>query len=134
MSWGTCYSGSNNIHASYPPLMSDGRIYTDYKTNCNSNNNINSNEYRDFMISNATMIMNENTNKAWNDCGNCNITRNKHTNHTKYFFKSCNDFSQPYGYESSNLKNMYLSREALQSRMIAPMIDQDKLLQFQRAK
>ena len=27
MSWGTCYSGSNNIHFGFPPIMTDGRNY-----------------------------------------------------------------------------------------------------------
>ena len=30
MSWATCYSGSNNIHFDYPPLMNDGRAYAGF--------------------------------------------------------------------------------------------------------
>jgi hypothetical protein len=37
MSWGTCYSGSNNIHFDYPALMSDGS-YTDWNPSCAVNN------------------------------------------------------------------------------------------------
>ena len=31
MSWGTCYSGSNNIHFDSPPLMSDGRNFASWQ-------------------------------------------------------------------------------------------------------
>ena len=31
MSWGTCYSGSNNIHFNYPPIMADGRNYATWQ-------------------------------------------------------------------------------------------------------
>ena len=31
MSWGTCYSGSNNIHFDYPPIMDDGRNYAKWQ-------------------------------------------------------------------------------------------------------
>ena len=31
MSWGTCLSGSNNIHFDFPPLMSDGRNFASWQ-------------------------------------------------------------------------------------------------------
>ena len=31
MSWGTCYSGSNNIYRDFPPIMNDGRNYTNWQ-------------------------------------------------------------------------------------------------------
>ena len=34
MSWGTCYSGSNNIHMGFPALMSDGRLYANWDAAC----------------------------------------------------------------------------------------------------
>jgi hypothetical protein len=43
-------------------------------------------------------------------------------------FASVLDNSQPFGYESSDLKNYYLSRQQLQARMIAPVITQNELL------
>jgi hypothetical protein len=36
--------------------------------------------------------------------------------------------SQPYGYEDSDLKNLYLSSYELQCRMVAPIITQDQFL------
>lgn len=58
---------SNNRHHSCPALMSDGRIFTNYLSNRMYNdfikykNNINVNtDYKDFLQSNATVIIAEN--------------------------------------------------------------------------
>ena len=40
MSWGTCYKASNNIHAGFPALMSEGNLYTDYDSACKMNNTL----------------------------------------------------------------------------------------------
>jgi hypothetical protein len=45
-----------------------------------------------------------------------------------FVFDSVLDSSQPFGYENSDLKNYYLSRQQLQARMIAPVITQNELL------
>jgi len=42
------------------------------------------------------------------------------------------DTREPFGYVQSDLKDVYLSREALQSRMVAPEITQEQVLAFQR--
>jgi hypothetical protein len=47
---------------------------------------------------------------------------------TPYVFSSALDSSQPFGYETSDLKNVYLSRYELQSRMMAPSISQSEYL------
>ncbi len=47
---------------------------------------------------------------------------------TPFLFSSCTDNSQPYGYETSDLKNLYLSQQSLESRMVTPVITQDQLL------
>ena len=38
------------------------------------------------------------------------------------------DKSQPFGYENSNLKNLYLSSQQLQCRMVAPILTQEQYL------
>lgn len=132
MSWGTCYSGSNNIHFDYPPLMSDGRNYVNYDPACDFNrklikqNNIQSNfQYRQFLIQNANKIREQSTIQACDNCGVCDYGYPlQKSPRGKYIYKHCNDFSQPYGYENSDLKNIYLSRQALQSRMVAPLMSQ----------
>lgn len=139
MSWGTCYSASNNIHPDYPALMSDGNIYTNYNSDCNINRqiiqkeNIKSNfEYRKFLTNNAKKIMNVNRKEACNMCGVCHYGYPLQMNHGKYLYRSIQDGTQPYGYETSDLKREYLSRQQLQSRLVAPILSQNKLLSYPR--
>lgn len=139
MSWGTCYSASNNIHPDFPSLMSDGRIYTSYNSDCNVNRqiiqkeNIKSNfEYRMFLTNNANKIMQTNKKEACNMCGVCQYGYPLQMNNGKYLFKSIQDNTTPYGYENSNLKNEYLTRQQLQSRLVAPILNQNQLLTFPR--
>ena len=71
MSWATCFSGSNNIHFNFPPIMQDGRTYSSYQPEAVVNqriqevNNINTNwKYRQFLTQNADQIMQFNTTEA----------------------------------------------------------------------
>jgi hypothetical protein len=139
MSWGTCYSASNNIHFDLPPLMSDGRNYTNYKTpstvneNIIRNNNIRTNnDYIRFLTNNAEKLIGLNHVRACGSVGNTdfNTTMNrKYFGNNKYLYKSCEDKSQPFGYESSDLKNIYLTRQQLQSRMVSPILSQQGYLE-----
>ena len=74
MSWGTCYKASNNIHAGYPALMSEGNLYTDWNSACKINNKIKNDAglksnyaYRQWLINNANNVMNKNTMAACAD-------------------------------------------------------------------
>ena len=40
MSWGTCYSGSNNIYHDFPPIMHDGRNYSSWQPGASLNEHI----------------------------------------------------------------------------------------------
>lgn len=141
MSWGTCYSGSNNIHFDYPALMSDGRLYTNWETDCTRNNQIiESNgiqtnyQYRKFLTENAGNIMMDNLVQACDQCGVCSYGYPYQMNKGgKHLYKSCRDRTQPYGYETSDLKNAYLARQELQSRLVAPLLSQQGLLHLNRA-
>ncbi len=140
MSWGTCYAGSNNIHFNFPPIMSDGRNYSSWQPGAVINeqlreqNNITSNwKYREFLTKNATNIMNTNLILACDNCGACPPKYNGNQNpssqyNNPYVFSSPLDNSQPFGYCDSDLKNIYLSRYELQSRMVAPVLSQDQYL------
>ncbi len=140
MSWGTCYAGSNNIHFNFPPIMADGRNYATWQPGAvinekiRENNNIKSNwDYRTFLQNNAVKIMQTNSIAACNNCAACPPVYNGNQNpisqsNVPYVFDSPLDNSQPFGYETSDLKNMYLSRNELQSRMSAPHISQEQLL------
>ncbi len=134
MSWATCYAGSNNIHFNFPPIMSDGRNYATWQPGAvvnekiRDNNNITSNwDYRNFLQHNATKIIQANSISACNNCGACPPLYTGSQNpdvqsNTPFVFASALDSSQPFGYETSDLKNLYLSRYELQSRMLSPSI------------
>lgn len=139
MSWGTCYSGSNNIHFNFPPIMADGRNYSTWQPGAvvneiikQKNNIVSNSQYREYLIHNATEVMQANLVGACDSCGyNLNLISNTNTNtekSTPFLFVSPLDKSQPYGYETSDLKNLYLSRYELQSRMMAPSLTQAQYL------
>ena len=139
MSWGTCYSGSNNIHSDYPALMSDGRFGTNYDPSCENNdrivngNNIRTNyQYRQFLIHNAGKLMSMNKDEACDQCGVCKYGAPlQGVYNGKYIYRSAIDRITPYGYETSDLKNVYLSRQALESRLEAPLMSQQGYLMNQ---
>jgi len=137
MSWGTCYKASNNIHAGYPALMSEGNLYTDWNSACKANNLLkdrigikNNYMYRQWLINNAVGVMGKNRVSACAQCCGCMESFKPQPNSEKYLFKSCADKTQPFGYEHSNLKNLYLSDTALQSRLCAPIMTQAQMIQM----
>jgi hypothetical protein len=133
MSWGQCYSGSNNIHFDFPPIMKDGRNFSSWQpeavinTNIQHRENISSNwEYRKYMQRNGLNIMKYNYLSSSNELG---ITPNTTKNTTSsinapFLYKNKFDDSEPsYGYSNSDLKTPYLSRQQLNSRIISPSIN-----------
>jgi hypothetical protein len=133
MSWGTCYSGSNNIHFDFPPIMADGRNYASWQPEAVVNERIQKQEnittswkYRQYLINNATNIMKINNQEA---CSALGLPSHFSTNATPstnvpFTFKTTYDTNKPgYGYNDSNLKQPYLTREQLQARMVAPIIN-----------
>ncbi len=139
MSWGTCYSGSNNIHFDFPPIMKDGRNYANWQPGgalneeIRKDNKIHSNwAYRKYLTENADNIIQKNQAAACDDCCTCPAKYgnpiSQPTNNTPFLYKSCTDTSQPFGYENSDLKNLYLSDVQLQSRMVTPVFTQEQLL------
>ena len=140
MSWGTCYSGSNNIHFGYPPLMSDGRNFASWlpgdqiNKQIRQDNKIQSNwEYRRYLTNNAENIMKQNSASSCDQCCGCPaVYRNANEalseekiqtqNNEPFLFKSCTDNSMPFGYENSDLKQIYLNDTQLQYRLSAPTI------------
>ena len=134
MSWGTCYKGSNNIHFNFPPLMNDGRNYSNYEAGASLDNNLKkkaniktNSDYRKFLQKNADSIIRNNQLNACNECSNYYNTNNNNNNNlgiTKpYIFDSIISNDQPYGYENSDLKNIYLSRQVLQAQMHSPRFE-----------
>jgi len=120
--------------------MADGRNYSTWQPGAAVNeiirqkNNITSNsQYRQYLTNNAMEVMQSNLVGACDACGfNLNLIGNDDTSNSKnakpFLFSSPWDQSQPFGYESSDLKNLYLSRYELQSRMMAPSLSQEQYL------
>jgi hypothetical protein len=130
--WGTCFSGSNNIHFNFPPIMADGRNYASWQPDAVVNERIQKQEnitsnwsYRQYLTQNALQIMKYNTSEACYDLG---LPSHEQTNKTPssnvpYLYSSTFDTKNPgFGYCSSDLKSPYLSREQLNARMIAPTL------------
>ena len=137
MSWGTCYSGSNNIHFDFPPIMADGRNYATWQPGAVINEQIRNQEgiktnwqYRNYLTHNADSIIKNNQLEACNECCSCpaRYGNNQKISNSPFLYKSCIDDRQPYGYENSNLKNLYLSDYQLQCRMVAPILTQEEYL------
>ena len=133
MSWGTCYSGSNNIHFNFPPIMADGRNFAQWQPDAVVNNRIQQKEgitnnwnYRQYLQQNGLQIMNYNTTEACYELGlDPHVQTGKTpSDNVPYTFRSTFDTGKPgFGYCNSDLKNPYLSREQLNSRLIAPSIN-----------
>jgi len=138
MSWGTCYSGCNNIHFGFPPLMADGRNYADWlpgdqiNNQIRKDNGIKSNyEYRQFLVNNADQIMHQNSIEACDQCCSCpaRYGDDQPNNGSPFLYKTCTQSTQPFGYQNSDLKTMYLSEYQLQCRLSAPILSQYEYLQ-----
>ena len=133
MSWATCYSGSNNIHFNFPPIMADGRNFASWQPDAVINQRIQKQEhiksnwqYRQYLQNNGAQIMAYNNLEACYDLGlDPHVQTGKTpSNNVPYAFKSAFDTTTPgFGYCNSDLKNPYLSREQLNSRMVSPSIN-----------
>ena len=118
--------------------MSDGRNYSSWQPNAIMNNqividnNINSNaDYRAFLTKNADKIIKQNQQTACSGCCNClDIPQTNKTSNSPYLYRSCTDSTQPYGYEKSDLKEMYLSREQLNNKRQIPNISEEEYIQM----
>ena len=132
MSWATCYSGSNNIHFNSPPIMNDGRNFAQWQPDAAVNKRIQQKEgitnnwnYRQYLQQNGLQIMNYNTTEACYELGlDPHVQTGKTpSDNVPYTFRSTFDTGKPgFGYCNSDLKNPYLSREQLNSRLVAPSI------------
>jgi len=121
-SWGTCFSGSNNIHFDFPPIMADGRNFASWQAEAVVNESIqkqanitSSWEYRRYLTQNALEIMKFNNSQACNDLGL--PSRTLVNNPAPSLVQ--NELKHP---EYSDLKKIYLTREELQARMVSPSV------------
>lgn len=127
--------GANTRFPSFPPLMKDGRsIVSSWQPEAVLNdriireNNIRSNwEYRRFLTKNANQLIESNAQEAANDTG-FTILTSEYLAGTPHKYSSLEDNKPILGVEQSDLKQLYLSREQLDSRKIAPAITQAELI------
>jgi hypothetical protein len=138
MSWGTCYAGSNNIHANFPPIMMDGRNFANWQPGASINEQIRKDagiksnwEYRKYLSTNADKIIHFNQLTAFGECGG-NTPHGASlpvSNNSPYLYKSCQDKTMNYGYDDSDLKNLYISSVDIDARMVTPVVTQAQLLE-----
>jgi nucleoid DNA-binding protein len=123
--------------------MNDGRNFAGWQPGNAVNEsirraeNIKTNwDYRRFLTTNADQIMTLNKIDAVNMSGHgsfeVNAYEQENQRNVPFMYASVMDDREPFGYVQSDLKETYLSREALQARMIAPEITQEQVLEFQR--
>jgi hypothetical protein len=118
--------------------MSDGRsVISSWQPESVTNkkiikeNDIKSNwMYRKYLTKNSLSIQKQNFKEALNDTGYNFNNELKTANNgllTPYTFNDYDDTTQPFGNHRSDLKDIYLSREQLQSRKVAPALTQEQL-------
>jgi hypothetical protein len=118
---------TNNQYPQFPPLMNDGRsVISSWNTETSMNdklkseNRIHTNwEYRKYLIDNAMSIMKENFVETANDTGSGFVSAYKPTDGQPFLVNSIND-KNAVEISSSDLKDIYLSREQLYSRKFVP--------------
>lgn len=131
--WENCYSASNNYDFNSPAKMADGRLWSQWQPDAVINERIQRQEnihtnwgYRQYLQKNGLEIMKYNNQEA---CYALGLDPHFNTGKTPsdnvpYTFKGTFDSSKPgFGYCNSDLKNPYLSREQLNSRLVAPTIN-----------
>lgn len=135
MSWATCYSGSNNIHLESPPMMSDGRNYSSWEPDAAANEKMKTNaniktnwDYRNYLQTHASEIMKHNSVESCYALGTSvkpvPAANTYAKNGPPFMFDGSFDTKTPmFGYEDSDLKNVYMSREQLYARSVAPSIN-----------
>jgi hypothetical protein len=136
---------TNNQYPNIPPRMSDGRAITaSYQPEAVINNQllqetgIRTNwEYRNYLTQNAKAIINYNFTESANDCGYYQrfVEPPKVVNTpSPYLYSSYMDNTPVAGVADSDLKQLYLSREQLNARRIAPAITQEDFLKMKQGK
>ena len=119
--WATQYTPNNQVDANTPGILSDGRLFTDYTQNSIVNDTIRkehnlktNEEYRRFMVYQTDAILQYNYEQM--------VTANQpkmypSTMHGEPFlYNSIQDNSKPFGYQESNPKNNYLTREQIDDK------------------
>jgi hypothetical protein len=128
---------SNSKYEGFPPLMSDGRTITaSYQPEAVLNEHllmeigVETNwQYRNYLTKNAKEIMKYNCIQTATDSGYLKryADLGSSSYSTPFLYPSFENKQKPKGYQESDLKELYLTRDQLQSRMVAPEITQAEL-------
>jgi hypothetical protein len=129
----------NNQYSHFPPKMNDGRsVVASWQPGAVVNeilvqqNGIQSNwQYRKYLMSNSQTIRENLFQDALNDVGYS--VRNEHPGMNEIYQtpKLYGSLHEPISHrlaESSDLKEMYMSREQLDARRVVPSMTQDEML------
>jgi hypothetical protein len=133
--------GTNPLYPGFPPIMMDGRaIVASDQPEAVLNNSlvkelgIQSNwEYRQYLTQNAKYIMRYNYQESSNDVGYFKRyadTPNQYS--VPFVYPSFISQETPNGYQKSDLKQMYLSREQLNARKVSPVITQEQIMGYRK--
>jgi hypothetical protein len=119
----------NNTYYTIDPIQSQANgLWQSDLTNKKmlSENGITSNwKYRQYMQKNANQLMKFNTMQTINDSGNnpYSVLNTNTTNSSPYLYRSTHDTVNPeYGFRNSDLKQAYMTKIQIKSKMISPFI------------
>ena len=96
-----------------------------------ASNGIHTNDqFRSFMQKNADKIIDVNQRLAASGCCDCQVhyTNGSVTPNNPYLYSNQFEKTKPFGYQNSDLKEIYLSSLQLNSRLYTPVITQYQLL------
>ena len=130
MSWATNYQNSkdaNNVFTNVPANMADGRFLKVDQDVLNKETmeelNMKTNgDYRKYLQNNAASIMKTNSITSHSNTGNMIYFKPNDSHNPPFHYDNSLDRRQPAGYNDSDLKNYYLSREQLNRNMVSPSI------------
>ena len=131
---------TNNQYPKFPPMMADGRaVVSSWQPESAINdhlikkNGIQSNwEYRRYLTDNGYKITERNFKETCNDTGYHIPPAASTSANSPHSYASVYDNTKPFGYQESDLKHQYLTREQLDSRKVAPVLTQEQLLNYRQ--
>jgi hypothetical protein len=132
MTRGPCYNDNDTFinQFNFAPIIDNGRNYSNYEPGSSLDNKLketanitNNSEYRKYLQTNADSIIKNNQLSACYECCTTPFFSNNSDGMatTKpYIFDSILSDNQPYGYETSDLKNEFISTQMLQAQLHTP--------------
>ena len=133
MEWS--HKSNNNYYSNFLSVMEDSTMFTNWNTACKTNDKLKESvgitdnfNYRQWLIKNGREFTKKNKMNAYTKANVTNDFSNLFKKSDKYIFKSNNDNRTPEGYETSNLKEIYLSKQKLNEKLVAPIMTQYDLM------